>query len=81
MATDTDEYVLHHTRYSASPSRLMPMPTLSPLPGVFLNTTTLSMAEKPGSRNSTAGKIKDGYMNMDYGASKSSAANIQPPLG
>ena len=37
------------------------------------------MAEKAGSRNSTAEKIKDGYMNMDYGASKSSAANI--PLG
>ena len=79
MATDTDEYVLHHTRYSASPSRLMPMPTLSPLPEVLLNTATLSMAEKAGSRNSTAEKIKDGYMNMDYGASKSSAANI--PLG
>ena len=83
MATDTDEYVLHHTRYSASPSRLMPMPTLSPLPEVLLNTATLSMAEMAGSRNSTAEKIKDGYMNMnmDYGASKSSAANIQPPLG
>jgi hypothetical protein len=39
------------------------MTTLSPLPEVLLNTTTLSMAEKAGSRNSTAGKIKDQSQN------------------
>lgn len=79
MVADPDEYVLHHTRYSASPSRLMPMPTLSPLPEVLLNTATLSKAEKAGNRNSTAGKINEGYMNMDFGANKSSATSIQPP--
>lgn len=77
---DADEYVLHHTRYSASPSRLMPMPTLSPLPEVFLNTVPpISKTEKAGNRNSTAGTIHDGYMNMDFGTNKSSSTNIQQP--
>lgn len=75
---DVDEYVLHHTRYSASPSRLMPMPTLSPLPEVLLNNVTqISKAES--NRNSITGKSHDGYMNMDFGANKSSSSTIQQP--
>ncbi|KAI9558787.1 putative insulin receptor substrate [Daphnia sinensis] len=75
---DADEYVLHHTRYSASPSRLMPMPTLSPLPEVLLNTVAqIPKTEKTGNRNSIAGKIHDGYMNMDFGANK--VSSIQQP--
>ncbi|XP_057369287.1 mucin-17-like [Daphnia carinata] len=77
---DADDYVLHHTRYSASPSRLMPMPTLSPLPEVLLNTVVqIPKTEKTNNRNSITGKIHDGYMNMDFGANKSSSTNIQQP--
>ena len=52
------------------------MPTLSPLPEVLLNTTTFSMAEKAGSRNSTAGKIKDQSKN---GKNTKSLPGQQPP--
>ena len=52
------------------------MTTLSPLPEVLLNTTTLSMAEKAGSRNSTAGKIKDQSKN---GKNTKSLPGQQPP--
>lgn len=63
---DADEYVLPHTRYSTSPGRLMPMPTLSPLPEVLLNTMTQLKSEKTDSRTPTANS-NDGYMNMDFG--------------
>ncbi len=66
---DADDYVLPHTRYSTSPGRLMP--TLSPLPEVLLN--TMKTTEKADSRK-CAGKSNEGYMNMDFGANKTTTS-------
>lgn len=76
---DVDDYVLPHTRYSTSPGRLMPMPTLSPLPEVLLNTMThFGKNDKTDSSRTLAANANDGYMNMDFGNANKTSTAVQP---